>query len=1663
MADNIDFSGYAGRVEFPRNISDLHSTSQCPACFTPLTSTVCSSCELDLGHRAATELHDASLAVSAGLEKRLAIIGRIRYETAQTSEAWAANARAAQELEAQKLAAHAAADAQAAIAHAAEAQLVAAAAAPPTAIPAPVEVAQPVAGSDALPATTPSTAPQATSPADGARKHSSIQVTMLIVGVSLLSIAAIFFLVFAFINFGIIWRSVIIAAITVAALATASLLRHRRLTATAEGIAVFGVVLVYLDAFALRANDFFGLAAVDGAIYWGATVFVTSIAFMVWHKLSSLRTPSIVGFSAFAPGVGLLAFGLAKGGEFGTQPFLAVAAIAAAGLIYRWALPSPAATAESGSTRNTERIISLCTTTLALWSGFFIAFMIAPSSDWSGTIAVVALATIAATHLWAIAPLSARQPSRTFAFIFAGMAAVFAASAVSFAAMRIGSNAFVTLAPPIAAVVVALALESFALRGAPAWKRLSLVGAWSAASVFALTLLAPLFVAFTWTFLLPGIGVTDTWLLAPTDEPTVALAYPGWSVLSLTTIGLLTAASWSYTKVIRRRGPILAWLGAGTLLAAVTLPAILWFTVAAWLVIAAASVALLAVPKTRNAIPLPYRVVLAATAMASGFFGYLISWASHSTWWVGSAVAIILLVVSRRIATKNATRATLLGIATVLVLVASFASALHITHVPGAFDLTSMNSINGIRFSSIAAAVLFGFFAVPLGQRVTSTDRRVTFWLTGVTAVLMLDAVAGAIGRLGADDRTALLLPENATSLVIQLVFLAAIVAWIAMPGSRALKPERIAASIAAAPAAYLAIAAVTKVATLPEFVMTVAPIVAALLVAAAALTMAVVTPETTPRWALDTGVVLVAVPSVVFAVRDGGTFAWFVLVLTAVTLLFLSISRDGLFAAKSWRKHLGWVAIAIATAGLWWRLGSSRVEALEPYVLPLTGVLLITALLIARSEHRAERNSADDAPEQTATSRSAAPFVALGGLLVAILPLGVNAITGSPTRAIVLASVSAALVLVGSFVIVSRTRDDTVAVGIRWQPWLDVAALAGALGVIVTAIGRAIMASSFEWSGDIWLGAALAVLLAAGIGQASRARPRPGRLRAAGSQALAIIPMTAVLAVEISAFYPPQIGGFRALGLLALFAAVTTLSFTVNRAPFGRVVGIVSTGFWAIATVATLVRFPSDLLLSLAPASSALIVAAIALTTTLLRPASISRVTGDLGVIIIGTISVLISISQGATYTWLVLLITAVAVLLLAIDRDGLFSSSSARRHLGWVALALATGGLWWRLFAINVTNLEPFVLPLAGVLIAIALLLARAESKQADDASQRGKAAPVIVLGGLLVGILPLAVNAASGAPLRAITIGAVSAALLLAGSFVIGSRAAQRWWDSAALAGGIGVLVLMTGRAIYLPPADVTRDAWIVGGFILLLIAAFGQALPRNAATDRTRGAASQALGIIAMFAVLVMEIPAFREAPIGEIRALGLVFLFAAVHIISRLLQRAPFSQLVGWIAIGFAGIAAIVGVAWGVIETLEFATVPIAVALLTTGTMHLRDVATARSWLWHAPGLLILLLPSLIETFRDQTLWRIVGLGVVSIAVIIIGLVRKLQAAFVIGVVIVLIHAVATFLPQLRAAYEFVPWWLWLGIGGSLLIAIAIRFEQRRRDLKTVIMKFGELR
>jgi len=143
--------------------------------------------------------------------------------------------------------------------------------------------------------------------------------------------------------------------------------------------------------------------------------------------------------------------------------------------------------------------------------------------------------------------------------------------------------------------------------------------------------------------------------------------------------------------------------------------------------------------------------------------------------------------------------------------------------------------------------------------------------------------------------------------------------------------------------------------------------------------------------------------------------------------------------------------------------------------------------------------------------------------------------------------------------------------------------------------------------------------------------------------------------------------------------------------------------------------------------------------------------------------------------------------------------------------------------------------------------------------------------------------------------------------------------------------------------------------------------------------------------------------------------------------------------------------------------IEIVSVPLALALVTSGWLHLEATPSARSWPWLAPGLSVLLGPSLLLDVTESPLWRVVGLGVLAVVVLLVGLRKRLQAPFVLGAVVLLVHALAQLWPWIALAYAAVAWWLWLGIGGILLIVLAARYEQRIRNLKQIALGISSLR
>lgn len=1587
------FSQFAGRVLWPRRPADLTDVTQCPACQSRLRSFRCPSCGLDLSHPAATELLAASTDAAALLDKRVALIGRIRFDLEQ--------ARAAQlPLPHEPVAAVAGAAAVVAPAAATPESSTTPAApqvfAPPAGAPLPAQPLLPV-GSQQAPPLPPRAEPHAAG-APRPPKRSSVQILLLLVGVTLVSVAAIFFLTVAWLFAGLAVRSLIVGLVTVAALVTAAVLRRRALVATAEGIGALAVVLVLLDAWALRKNDLFGLGGTDGLAYWGVTLVACTVLFLGWHAGSRLRVASVAGFAAAVPGLGLLTAGLATGQPDATRLYLAFLGASIGALVHRFTLPAPgdapvaaapvadapnavpaaAPTVRGGRWPSIDRVPERATVLtlggLALAGASLAAAFVDPSNALAPVLTLGLVAAVALLHtvVVLVAP-AAGEPHRVFAYGAAALATLAVVAIAPLATFRADDLAGATAAPILTAVGLALALEFLARRSAGPTRTAAIVSALTAAFAAAnFALLAGLYAA------VPLFGALAGGLSGAGDPLAPPVSENLWALGALAGVGLLTTLAWALGGILTVRARVIAWLFTVVAVLAVPFLGALWLVTLVYVLLGVLALLGLLLQRFGRASIGRFRPVVVAFLTATMLFGYLVSWNSSGSWWVGSAGAIVTLFTARLLVDRargGTIRGALLAGALLLTLVAAVAApwALNL----GAAPTGDARLVDQLRGLTLVAALLQLLVAVPL-PLFGATERRWAFWtlLAPTAAAFALPLSAIAEGLTPA-EHAALLQAEPAAGIAHTALLLAVPLAWVLAPRTRELHRERLTAAVTLAPVLLLLGWSVIRATDAPAAVATIAlpAAAAALLVFALALflgTRGGLTAGATAeagdrdrdrdrdRLALEGGAALVLVPATGWAVLAAPDLGWLVLLVAGVAALVAAIAADGLFASRSPRRHLGWLAMGLGIAGLWRGLSAAGTAALEPFVLPVAGLLLVVALLVRRFGR----------VDRAAAASPVAALLTLAGLLVAVLPLAVAGQTGPVARPIVVTLVCALLLL--------------AVAGIRWSParsaYLAAAGTAGAAGLVVAVMARA-----------------MTVLNEPG--------PPDGRLE------LWLLPLAAVAA---AAFLLPRhpdarTRSARRLAGMLLLAGVLTIVSLAEIAGFG------GAGAQADGWVGTLR----------------------------------------------GTALVL---GLGALH-------------LLALTRDG--SRGPLRAETGWVAVALAV----LVAFAAMVTGaVDPFELvtvPLGLFVVAGQLLPRLRVGGLAFDALATRRFG-----AGIAIGLLPSAFTGGD-AVLRPILTLAVGGALAVSAAVL---AAHPRWRAPAGLALVLGLVAVVTaagGRIMRLlaeAPAgpDARLEAWLLPAAFVLVVAgtilvtgahrAAAVTLPAGAipaGAGRPTDAAALRLGyalvILATALVLAAELPALDFAPLATIRVILLVWTFSSLHLAAFWFDDSPLGRGVSWVFIAAGAVAVLAGFAHAAPDTIEIVSVPLAVALLTTGWLHLEATPAARSWPWFAPGLLVLLVPSLLLDVTESPLWRVVGLGVVATVVIVVGAVRRLQAPFVIGAVVLLVHAIAQLWPWISLAYGAVPWWLWLGIGGTVLIVLAARYEQRIGNLKAIALGISALR
>ncbi|MDX6352469.1 MAG: hypothetical protein QOF84_7259 [Streptomyces sp.] len=150
------------------------------------------------------------------------------------------------------------------------------------------------------------------------------QNLLLSLGGVLLAVAAVAFTVVSWGHLGIGGRAVVLGALTAAVLSVPALLVRRALNATGEVVACVGLVLLLLDAYAIRRA---ALPDVDGLRYAAVSIALVSAAWAVYGRLPLTRRLVLPGHAALLLAqLPLPALAVASGSSYGVGAALVATA-----------------------------------------------------------------------------------------------------------------------------------------------------------------------------------------------------------------------------------------------------------------------------------------------------------------------------------------------------------------------------------------------------------------------------------------------------------------------------------------------------------------------------------------------------------------------------------------------------------------------------------------------------------------------------------------------------------------------------------------------------------------------------------------------------------------------------------------------------------------------------------------------------------------------------------------------------------------------------------------------------------------------------------------------------------------------------------------------------------------------------------------------------------------------------------------------------------------------------------------------------------------------------------------------------------------------------------------------------------------------------------------
>jgi hypothetical protein len=453
-----------------------------------------------------------------------------------------------------------------------------------------------------------------------------------------------------------------------------------------------------------------------------------------------------------------------------------------------------------------------------------------------------------------------------------------------------------------------------------------------------------------------------------------------------------------------------------------------------------------------------------------------------------------------------------------------------------------------------------------------------------------------------------------------------------------------------------------------------------------------------------------------------------------------------------------------------------------------------------------------------------------------------------------------------------------------------------------------------------------------------------------------------------------------------------------------------------------------------------------------------VARVAWQSSTTVVVIAGAVLAVFQAEERSWIILVLLAVAPLIMASSSGNPFTATAPRRYFIALSCILAVAGLWQFLVFRGISDVEPYSLPVAGLLLCITTAVAVFRTRSAAPAAGRS----MLFAAGLVVALGPSSLPAIVGPPERGVVLLGIAA--VLAAAALVAPRVVRGILvRETALVVATAVLVVVGGAGVL---RDAVEDAapipelWILPAALVLVATSMVWTRRRALPFWVARFGVPAAVALVALGSVVcLLALPGDGAAA----RLLVASAALCAAAIVAAVCNRVPVDAASWLSSVSALVVVGITGLATSAADPFELATAPLALTLIVSGVVALHRERAARSWPHLGPGIAVLLVPPLLADFGSTELWRVIALGVLSVIVVVAAIALRWQAPLVVGATVLIVHALAQSWPWIQGLYSAVPWWIWLGVGGIVLIAVAARYEHRVRNLRSFVGSIAALR